>query len=62
MRKKSDAKIQSWPSDKVQRRLRRDEALIEMVGAERAFLVSRRLTNGPEEFREMRVDRPKAKK
>src|ERR1700684_3257802 len=39
--KMSDAKTQSWPSDKVQRRLRFDEALIEMVRAERVFLASR---------------------
>jgi hypothetical protein len=44
--KMSDAKTQSWPSDKIQRRLRRDEALIEMVRAERVFLASRRLAGG----------------
>jgi len=40
----SDAKTPSWPSVKVQRRLRRDEALIEMVRAERVFRASREQT------------------
>jgi hypothetical protein len=35
-------KKRSWPADRIQRRLRADEALIEMVRAERVFLASRK--------------------
>jgi hypothetical protein len=37
----SDTKTQRWPTEKVQRTLHPDEALIEMVRAERVFLASR---------------------
>jgi hypothetical protein len=37
----SDPNTQRWPAAKIQRRLRRDEALIEMVRAERVFIASR---------------------
>jgi hypothetical protein len=37
----SDPHQRCWPAAKIQRRLRVDEALIEMVGAERVFLASR---------------------
>jgi hypothetical protein len=38
----SDQDKQCWPTAKVQRRLRADEALMEMVRAERVFLASRK--------------------
>jgi hypothetical protein len=35
-------KMQSWPADRIQRRLRADEALMEIVRAERVFRASRK--------------------
>jgi hypothetical protein len=35
-------KKQSWPADRIQRRLRAGEALMEIVRAERVFLASRK--------------------
>jgi hypothetical protein len=43
----SDAGTQPCPIARIQRRLRRDEALIEMVRAERVFLASRGRPNIP---------------
>jgi hypothetical protein len=43
----SDRNNQSWPAERVQRRLRRDEALIEMVRAERVFIASRKQQGNP---------------
>jgi hypothetical protein len=43
----SDTKTQVWPTERVQRRLRPDEALIEMVRAERVFLASRKQLDNP---------------
>jgi hypothetical protein len=40
----SDRSTQKWPVEKIRRRLRPDEALIEMVRAERVYLASRRQT------------------
>jgi hypothetical protein len=38
----SGSSNQRWPAAKIQRRLRADESLIEMVRAERVFLASRK--------------------
>jgi hypothetical protein len=43
----SDRNNQSWPPERVLRRLRPDEALIEMVRAERVFLASRKQLDNP---------------
>jgi hypothetical protein len=43
----SDAGTQPCPVAKIQRRLRRDEAMVEMVRAERVFLASRGRPNIP---------------
>jgi hypothetical protein len=43
----NDRNNQSWPADRIQRRLRRDEALIEMVCSERVFIASREHPNIP---------------
>jgi hypothetical protein len=40
-------KKQSWPGDRIQRRLRVDEALMEMVRAERVFRASRKQPDIP---------------
>jgi hypothetical protein len=40
----SDQDKQCWPAAKIQRQLRADEALIEMVRAQRVFLASRKQT------------------
>jgi hypothetical protein len=40
-------KKQSWPADRIQRRLRADEALMELVRAERVFLASRKQPDVP---------------
>jgi hypothetical protein len=40
-------KKQSWPADRIQRRLRADEALIEIVRAERVFRASRKQSDIP---------------
>jgi hypothetical protein len=42
----SDQDKQCWPAAKIQRRLRADEALIEIVRAERVFLASRKDVSG----------------
>jgi hypothetical protein len=44
----SDTKTQRWPTERVQRQLRPDEALIEMVRAERVFLANREQLGIPE--------------
>jgi hypothetical protein len=38
---------QSWPADRIQRRLRAGEALMEIVRAERVFLASRKQPDIP---------------
>jgi hypothetical protein len=38
---------QSWPADRMQRRLRADEALMEIVRAERVFRASRKQSDIP---------------
>jgi hypothetical protein len=43
----SDQDKQCWPAAKIQRRLRADEALIEIVRAQRVFLASRKQTDMP---------------
>jgi hypothetical protein len=43
----SDQDKQYWPAAKIQRRLRADEALIEMVRAERVCLASRKQQDIP---------------
>jgi hypothetical protein len=40
-------KKRSWPANRIQRRLRPDEALIEMVRAERVFVASRKQQDIP---------------
>jgi hypothetical protein len=40
-------KKQPWPADRIQRQLRRDEALKEMVRAERVFIASRKQLDNP---------------
>jgi hypothetical protein len=40
-------KKQSWPGDRIQRRLRADEALMEIVRAERVFRASRKQPDIP---------------
>jgi hypothetical protein len=40
-------KKQSWPADRIQRRLRADEALMEIVRAERVFRASRKQSDIP---------------
>jgi hypothetical protein len=43
----TDRRRQSWPADRIQRRLRADEALMEMVRAERVFRASRKQPDIP---------------
>jgi hypothetical protein len=50
----NDHNDQSRPTDRIQRRLRRDEALIEMVRAERVFLASGRHPDIPAKTRAIR--------
>jgi hypothetical protein len=60
----SDPSTQRWPVEKVQRQLRADEALIEIVRAERVFLASRKqpdIPAKPEATRYLETG-PKAKK
>jgi hypothetical protein len=40
-------KKQSWPADRKQRRLRADQALMEIVRAERVFRASRKQSDIP---------------
>jgi hypothetical protein len=40
-------KKQSWPADRIQRRLRADEALMEIVRAQRVFRASSKQPNVP---------------
>jgi hypothetical protein len=40
-------KKQSWPADRIQRRLRADEALMEIVRAERVFRANRKQSDIP---------------
>jgi CspA family cold shock protein len=51
-------KKQSWPADRIQRRLHADEAFMEIVRAQRVFLASRKqddLPGRPEAKRENRM-------
>ena len=43
----SDQDKQCWPAAKIQRQLRADEALIEIVRAQRVFLASRKQSDIP---------------
>jgi hypothetical protein len=43
----SGSSNQRWPAAKIQRRLRADESLIEMVRAGRVFLASRKQLDNP---------------
>jgi hypothetical protein len=40
-------KKQSWPADRIQRRLRADEALMEIIRAEKVFRASRKQPDVP---------------
>jgi hypothetical protein len=55
---------QSWPADRIQRRLRADEALMEIVRAQRVFRASRKQPDVPaktEAVRRLIKIGPKAK-
>jgi hypothetical protein len=51
----SDQDKQCWPAAKIQRQLRADEALIEMVRAQRVFLASRKQPDIPVRSKAVRL-------